>query len=111
MKTTFSRLLFAASLAAALVLGAPLFRAVCLLAYAAPGEHTFVRASHAHFVLSLLVSFSPLALYAASFALDRRVGWSRFGKLGLFVQVAYGLLLVGSSIYIYHLVHSLDRTA
>ena len=111
MKSTVSQILIMASLIAAAVLGFPLFRLFCLLLYAAPGEHTFVRASHTGIISSLLVSLSPLALYAASFALAGRAAWSRLGKVGFFVQLVYGLLLVGSSIYAYRLALSLDRTA
>ena len=111
MKTRASQLLTAASMVLAVVFGFPLFRALRLLVKTVPGEHTFIVMSPVGFVHSLLVSLSPLALYAAGFVLDRRVGWSRFGKLALAVQVVYGLFLTGSSIYLYRFVHSLDHTA
>ncbi len=105
MKSTTSRILLAALLVAALVFGLPLLRAVRLLAYTPPGQHTFVVASFAGFVRSLPGALLPLALYAASFLLDRRMGWSRLGKLGFAVQVIYGSLFIGTSVSLYYCTH------
>lgn len=109
MKSMIPQILIVASLIAALVLGFPLLRFLCLHLYAAPGMHTLVRATRISFVRSLLVPLSPLALYAVSFALDSQAVWSRLGKVGFFVQVAYGLSLTAAWIYAHHL--ALHRTA
>ena len=96
MKSMIPQILIVASLIAALVLGFPLLRFLCLHLYAAPGMHTLVRATRISFVRSLLVPLSPLALYAVSFALDSQAVWSRLGKVGFFVQVCLRIVAYGS---------------
>jgi hypothetical protein len=110
MKFTTSQILITASLVAALILGSPLFRFLWRHVYASPGSHIRVLATRTSFAGPLLVSLSPLALYAAAFALAGSAAWSRLGKVGLFVQIAYCFLLVGSWIY-FHRLFLLNRNA
>ncbi len=96
MKPAIPYILISASLVTAVIFGIPLLRGLrTIYALSKLPTDEFVTPGIAlpKFIGSLLLALLPVALYAASFAFDRSAAWSWLGKLGLFVQVSYVLLL------------------